>query len=88
MFRLSEICLTLFVFSFRYFPYIYNISGTMASYKKFGAFFSYADCPRGQIFKRDHSKVVDMETMMKLMRHGIVYFRLHGSLCNDGKAFS
>ncbi|KAM7451985.1 putative phospholipase B-like 2 [Porites harrisoni] len=52
-----------------YFPYIYNISGTMASYKKFGAFFSYADCPRGQIFKRDHSKVVDMETMMKLMRY-------------------
>ena len=60
----------------------------MASYKKFGAFFSYADCPRGQIFKRDHSKVVDMETMMKLMRHVIVYFLLYGSLCNEGKAFS
>ena len=53
----------------------------MASYKKFGAFFSYADCPRGQIFKRDHSKVVDMKTMMKLMRHVIVNFRLHSSLC-------
>ena len=52
------------------------MSGARASYEKFGPWFSYEGSPRAQIFKRDHNKVVDMETMMKLMRHVIVRFYL------------
>ena len=54
--------------SFRYFPYIFNMSGARASYEKYGSWFSYDGAPRAQMFKRDHSKVVDMDSMMKLMR--------------------
>ena len=42
----------------------------MANFKKFGPWFSYEGSPRAQIFKRDHNKVVDMDSMMKLMRYG------------------
>ncbi|XP_078362141.1 putative phospholipase B-like 2 [Oculina patagonica] len=52
-----------------YFPYIFNMSGDMASYEKYGSWFSYNGAPRAQIFKRDHNKVVDMDSMMKLMRY-------------------
>lgn len=51
-----------------YFPYIFNMSGTRESYEKFGSWFSYDGAPRAQMFKRDHNKVVDMDSMMKLMR--------------------
>ena len=59
------------VFS-RYFPYIFNMSGARANYEKFGSWFSYEGAPRAQMFKRDHGKVVDMDTMMKLMRYKAV----------------
>lgn len=52
-----------------YFPYIFNMSGTRESYEKFGSWFSYDGAPRAQMFKRDHNKVVDMDSMMKLMRY-------------------
>ncbi|XP_020631773.1 putative phospholipase B-like 2 [Orbicella faveolata] len=52
-----------------YFPYIFNISGARARYEKFGSWFSYEGAPRAQMFKRDHGKVVDMESMMRLMRY-------------------
>ena len=45
------------------------MSGARASYEKFGSWFSYDGAPRAQIFKRDHHKVVDMDSMMKLMRY-------------------
>ena len=48
------------------------MSGARATYEKFGSWFSYEDAPRAQMFKRDHGKVVDMETMMKLMRYEAV----------------
>ena len=44
------------------------MSGTRESYEKFGSWFSYDGAPRAQMFKRDHNKVVDMDSMMKLMR--------------------
>ena len=53
---------------FRYFPEIYNMSGTAAEKKKYGSFFDYHDAPRAQIFKRDQEKVVDMQSLVKLMR--------------------
>lgn len=52
-----------------YFPYIFNMSGARANYEKFGSWFSYEGAPRAQMFKRDHGKVVDMDSMMKLMRY-------------------
>ncbi|EDO39917.1 predicted protein [Nematostella vectensis] len=51
-----------------YFPTIYNMSGQEASREAYGSWFDYHLNPRAQIFKRDQSKVVDLETMMKLMR--------------------
>ena len=36
--------------------------------KKYGPWFDYDLHPRAQIFKRDQSKVVDLPSMMKLMR--------------------
>lgn len=59
----------------RYFPYIFNMSGSLESVKKFGSWFSYEGAPRAQIFKRDQHKVVDMNSMMKLMR--LVSFLFH-----------
>lgn len=53
---------------FRFFPYIYNLSGVEAAKEKFGDWFDYNLNPRSQIFKRDHNNVVDMQTLVKLMR--------------------
>ena len=61
-----------YIFLSRYFPYIFNMSGARASYEKFGSWFSYEGAPRAQMFKRDHGKVVDMESMMKMMRYKAV----------------
>ncbi|XP_068679671.1 putative phospholipase B-like 2 [Montipora foliosa] len=52
-----------------FFSYIFNMSGGTENVKKFGSWFSYEGSPRAQIFKRDHHKVVDMNSMMKLMRY-------------------
>lgn len=56
-------------FNVPYFPYIYNISGVTAAKEKYGSWFDYDLNPRSQIFKRDHEKVVDMQTLVKLMRY-------------------
>lgn len=37
--------------------------------KKYGDWFTYDHTARANIFRRDHSKVVDMESMTKLMRY-------------------
>lgn len=52
-----------------YFPYIYNISGVSESLKMYGDWFDYNLNPRAQIFKRDHAKVSDMQSLFKLMRY-------------------
>lgn len=52
-----------------YFPYVYNISGVAESKKQHGSWFDYNENPRAQIFKRDHNKVTDMSTLVKLMRY-------------------
>ena len=44
------------------------MSGQDSMVKKYGSWFDYDLSPRAQIFKRDQSKVVDLATMMKLMR--------------------
>ncbi|KAF0978251.1 hypothetical protein FDP41_002766 [Naegleria fowleri] len=51
-----------------YFPYIYNISGYPSQYKKFGDFWSYENCPRAKIFRRDAPYVGDLEGVKRLIR--------------------
>jgi len=49
-----------------YFPFVYNISG----YNRFKSNgFSYSACPRANIFRRDHTNVVDMDSFQRLMRY-------------------
>lgn len=52
----------------RYFPDIFNMSGVPEMVAKYGDFFSYDQSPRAQIFRRDQSEVVDIESMIKIMR--------------------
>ncbi|CAI4229686.1 unnamed protein product [Auanema sp. JU1783] len=51
-----------------YFPQIFKWSGAPAMVDRYGDWYSYDKTPRALIFKRDHSKVKDMRTMIKLMR--------------------
>uniref|UniRef100_A0A6I8SMG5 Phospholipase B-like n=1 Tax=Xenopus tropicalis TaxID=8364 RepID=A0A6I8SMG5_XENTR len=52
-----------------YFQEVFNASGLPALVEKFGDWFTYDKTPRALIFQRDHSKVKDMESMVKLMRY-------------------
>jgi len=52
-----------------YFPFIYNISGYPALYKQYGNEFSWSQCARAQIFRRDQGAVQDMDGMKKIMRY-------------------
>lgn len=44
------------------------MSGCPADVKQFGDWFSYEKTPRALIFKRDHAKVKDIDSMIRLMR--------------------
>ncbi|KAE9551530.1 hypothetical protein FO519_005260 [Halicephalobus sp. NKZ332] len=52
-------------------PFFKKVSAESGFDKKGSEFywFSWSDCPRANIFKRDHSKVVDLETLKQLMRY-------------------
>ncbi|XP_054714812.1 putative phospholipase B-like 2 [Uloborus diversus] len=52
-----------------YFEDVFNLSGGQANAQKFGDWFTYDMNPRAQIFRRDHKKVTDLQSMMKLMRY-------------------
>lgn len=52
-----------------YYGEIFNASGAQALVDKYGDWFTYDKTPRAQIFKRDHTKVVDMKSMQALMRY-------------------
>ena len=58
----------LLFFAFSYFPFIYEKSGVGEQKAKYGSWFDYKLNPRSQIFRRDHSKVIDVQTLLKLMR--------------------
>lgn len=44
------------------------MSGGQINVQKHGDWFSYERTPRALIFKRDHSSVHDIDSMIKLMR--------------------
>nr|AGN32925.1 lysosomal/endosomal membrane protein p67 [Trypanosoma rangeli] len=52
-----------------YFENVYNISGYPDMVAKYGEFFSHTQTARAQIFKREHSGVVDLEGMKRLVRY-------------------
>lgn len=52
-----------------YFDDIFNISCQPELVEKYGDYYSYERAPRANIFRRDHVKVHDMDSMMALMRY-------------------
>ncbi|XP_038075350.1 putative phospholipase B-like 2 [Patiria miniata] len=52
-----------------YFPDIFKNGGFAKQAAKYGPFMQYNSTPRANIFRRDHHKVTDMESMIKLMRY-------------------
>jgi hypothetical protein len=62
---------------------IFNMSGGNENVKKYGDWFSYHGSPRAKIFKRDHSKVIDLKSMISLMRQ--VSFILVRTILYKGK---
>uniref|UniRef100_A0A7I5E8X6 Phospholipase B-like n=1 Tax=Haemonchus contortus TaxID=6289 RepID=A0A7I5E8X6_HAECO len=51
-----------------YFPKIFKWADNDKLVKKYGDWYTYDKTPRALIFRRDHNDVVDMESMIKLMR--------------------
>jgi hypothetical protein len=51
-----------------YFPFIFNISGFLEYEITFGPTYSYSDCPRANIFRRNQASVHDLTTMKAMMR--------------------
>ena len=53
--------------------------------EKYGSWFSYEGAPRAQIFKRDHSKVKNIQSMIELMRFVCRIFLQLFKLCGWGQ---
>ena len=53
------------------------MSGKEAEKEKYGRYFDYHKAARAQIFKRDQSKVTDMQSLVKLMRQGTLCLFLY-----------
>ncbi|XP_040069470.1 putative phospholipase B-like 2 isoform X1 [Ixodes scapularis] len=64
-----------------FFPAIFNISGQPDMVKKYGNYYSYDMSPRAKIFRREQSKVEDVDTMLGLMRYNN-YTHDPASRCN------
>ena len=52
----------------RSFESVFNASGLPSLVARYGDWFSYDGSPRAQIFRRNHSLVHDLDSMMRLMR--------------------
>ncbi|KAK7480062.1 hypothetical protein BaRGS_00028699 [Batillaria attramentaria] len=52
-----------------YYPDIFKACGLTAMVSKYGDFFSHDQSPRARIFRRDHSTVVDVDSLTRLMRY-------------------
>jgi len=56
-------------YNIAYYPSIFNMSGSQELVDKYGDWFTWSGAPRAKIFARDHDKVVDLSSMIKLMRY-------------------
>ncbi|XP_077509297.1 putative phospholipase B-like 2 [Amblyomma americanum] len=52
-----------------YFEELFNMSGQAQLVEKYGDYYSYDKSPRANIFRRDHVKVRDIDSMVALMRY-------------------
>ena len=52
-----------------FFPQIFELSGAPDLVSTYGNWFSYHQTPRSQIIDRDHVKIKDLESLMKMMRY-------------------
>jgi len=52
-----------------FYPEAFEISGAKEKVDEYGSWFSYHETPRAMIFARDHLKVINEESMIKLMRY-------------------
>uniref|UniRef100_A0A8C9T9I2 Phospholipase B-like n=1 Tax=Scleropages formosus TaxID=113540 RepID=A0A8C9T9I2_SCLFO len=50
-------------------PEIYNMSGYLEMWEKYGEDFSYDLCPRAKIFRRDQANVTDLASLKYIMRY-------------------
>eukprot|EP01012_Entosiphon_sulcatum_P022086 TRINITY_DN27001_c0_g1_i1.p1 TRINITY_DN27001_c0_g1~~TRINITY_DN27001_c0_g1_i1.p1 ORF type:complete len:375 (-),score=39.18 TRINITY_DN27001_c0_g1_i1:38-1162(-) len=64
-----------------YFPVIYNLSGQLPLYHKYGDHFSWSRTARAQIFAAGQASVTSEETFRKLMRHNDF---MHDAISNQG----
>jgi hypothetical protein len=56
-------------YNIAYFKEIFNASGGPEMVAKYGDWFTYERSPRANIFRRDHRKVVDVDSFLQLMRY-------------------
>ncbi|XP_071540745.1 putative phospholipase B-like 2 [Panulirus ornatus] len=52
-----------------FYPAIFNLSGAPEMVKQYGDWFTYDKTPRALIFRRDHTSVKSIPTMIRLMRY-------------------
>jgi len=52
-----------------YFPFIYNISGYVPFFEKYGNAYSHDHCARAKIFRRDQGGVQTLDDMKRIMRY-------------------
>ena len=80
MFKVNFVVHTYFFYIFlysRYYTDIYNQSGFAEQAKQYGSWFTWSESPRAKIFARNHTDVVDMTSMMELMRYMYLYVCVH-----------
>ncbi|XP_065305161.2 putative phospholipase B-like 2 [Dermacentor albipictus] len=56
-------------YNIAYFEEIFNVSAQLPKVQRYGDYYTYENAPRAKIFRRDHVKVKDMNSMIKLMRY-------------------
>ncbi|XP_049273675.1 putative phospholipase B-like 2 [Rhipicephalus sanguineus] len=56
-------------YNIAYFSDIFNISEQLPKVRRYGDYYTFENAPRAKIFRRDHAKVTDMSSMIKLMRY-------------------
>lgn len=52
-----------------YFTNVFDVSGNLQQLEEYGSFFSYTNYSRAEIFRRNHTDVVDIDSMKALMRY-------------------
>ncbi|XP_049266798.1 putative phospholipase B-like 2 [Rhipicephalus sanguineus] len=64
-----------------YFKEVFDASGQPALVRMYGNVYSYENCPRAKMIKRDHANLTDMDSIMSYMRYNN-YKNDPLSLCN------